>query len=329
MKFMDDSSCSQGVVYQRTSGCYIVHSQGRSISCSLAARLRISAHTGAPDAWEELPYNPHVSPVAIGDEVYFRENGSANGQITAILARRNRLSRRSAVPMPGAHAFEQIIVANLDQVLPVFAAANPQPKWNMLDRYLVSAESQDLPARICITKLDLAQDENGRVDAELLEVVERYRSIGYPVILVSVVTGEGLAEVRDALQGRTSVLVGKSGVGKSSLLNALQPGLGLRVGAVSQQTGKGKHVTTGLQMFPLDFGGAIVDTPGVREFGLWETAEDDLAMYFPEMRPFVGCCKFGLDCSHNEEPGCAVRRAVNAGQISPYRYQSYLRLRDD
>ncbi len=314
---------------QRTSGCYTVQSGERTVNCGLAARLRLGLDPEDPDDWMELPHNPHVSPVAVGDRVLFRENGGERALITAILARRNRLSRRTAVPMPGAHAFEQIIVANLDQVVPVFAAADPAPKWNMLDRYLVSAESQNLPALVCITKLDLVQDAQGKVSSELLEAVERYQRIGYPVLLVSAHSGQGMDDIRAALQGRVSVLVGKSGVGKSSLLNALQPGLGLRVGAVSQQTGKGRHVTTNAGMFPLDGGGAIVDTPGVREFGLWESAGEDLALFFPEMRPLIGKCKFGLDCSHNEEPGCAVRRAVNAGQISPYRYQSYLRLRED
>jgi ribosome biogenesis GTPase len=115
-------------------------------------------------------------------------------------------------------------------------------------------------------------------------------------------------------------------VGKSSLLNALEPGLGLRVSAVSEYTGKGRHTTTHLEMFMLEYGGAIIDTPGVREFGLWDVAEDDLALFYPEMRPYVGRCRFGLDCRHDEEPGCAIRKAVMDGQISPRRYQSYLRL---
>jgi ribosome biogenesis GTPase len=221
----------------------------------------------------------------------------------------------------------------------VFAAANPAPKWNMLDRYLASTESLDLPALIVITKLDLLQAADGSTETELGTIVEEYRQIGYPVLLTSSVTGEGLDELRQALRGRVSVLVGKSGVGKTALLNALQPGLGLRVNAVSQVTGKGKHTTTYLEMFPLEFdnhepsdtnfGGSIVDTPGVREFGLWDVNEDDLALFFPEMRPFVGHCKFGLDCQHNEEPGCAIRKAVATGRISPRRYQSYIRLKEE
>jgi ribosome biogenesis GTPase / thiamine phosphate phosphatase len=246
-----------------------------------------------------------------------------------VLPRRNKLARRSAVPMPSARPFEQVIVANVEQVVPVFAAAKPVPKWHLLDRYLVSAESAGLDALICITKVDLVQDETGRLNEEIETAAETYRNIGYRVILASSVTGQGLPELKQALQERVSVLLGKSGVGKTSLLNALQPGLGLRVNEVSRVTGKGKHTTTHLEMFPLEFGGAIVDTPGIREFGLWDVDEEDLAHFFPEMRPYLGSCRFGLDCSHNEEPGCSIRKAVSAGKISPFRYQSYMRLKLD
>jgi ribosome biogenesis GTPase len=144
-------------------------------------------------------------------------------------------------------------------------------------------------------------------------------------VLTSAFTGKGIDELRRELSNRISVFVGKSGVGKTALLNALQPGLGLRVREVNQVTGKGKHTTTNLEMFPLESGGAIVDTPGTREFGLWQF-EDDLALLFPEMRPLVGKCRFGVDCQHDEEPGCAIRKAVMQGQINPRRYQSYLLL---
>jgi ribosome biogenesis GTPase len=205
----------------------------------------------------------------------------------------------------------------------------------MLDRYLVSAEAAGLPALVCITKLDLVQEPGGGADNDIAAEVDVYRRAGYPVVLVSARTGQGLDELRAALRGRISVFLGKSGVGKTSLLNALEPGLGLRVNAVSQVTGKGKHTTTHLEMFPLDLEGtgrteaAIVDTPGVREFGLWDVDETDLALFFPELRPYLGHCRFGLDCSHDEEPGCAVRKAVVGGEISPRRYQSYLRLMVD
>jgi ribosome biogenesis GTPase len=268
----------------------------------------------------------HVDPIAIGDRVRFTpfaEAGQDRGMITEVLPRLSKLSRPA--PVPGQRVFEQVIVANVDLVLPVFAIADPTPKWGLLDRYLVSAESSKLPVLIVITKLDLAW-KNPDFDSDL----EAYRHCGYPIQLVSANTGEGIAEFKQALRGKTSVLVGKSGVGKTSLLNAIQPGLGLRVKAVSNgEQGKGRHTTTHLEMFRLDpdSGGAIVDTPGMREFGLWEVSGEDLAYLFPEMAGYVGQCKFGLSCSHDVEPGCAIRKAVMAGAISPHRYKSYMNLR--
>ncbi len=322
-----DNGDGQGIVFQKNLGQYSVHSNGREIACALSSRLhkQLSYPTAAPSslrrAVQSVRELDQVDPVAIGDVVRFVDAGESRGMITEILPRRNKLSRPATTP--GQRVFEQVIVANADQVVPVFAAASPTPKWALLDRYLVAAEAAGLPALICITKTDLAGQ-----DTELEAAIAEYRRIGYRVQLVSAVTGEGLDEIKRSLQERVSVLVGKSGVGKSSLLNAIQPDLGLRVKAISRgKGGKGMHTTTRLEMFRLDGGGAIVDTPGIREFGLWDVDEEDVALFFPEMRPLVGRCKFGLDCRHDEEPGCAIRKAVMRGEISPYRYQSYLKLR--
>jgi ribosome biogenesis GTPase / thiamine phosphate phosphatase len=305
---------SIGTVYKKATASFTVRIDDRPITCSVAMRLR-----------KELD-----EEIVVGDEVEVDITDQTSGQIVDVLPRRNKLARRSAVPMPSARPHEQVIVSNIDQVVPVFSAANPPPRWNMLDRYLVSAESAELPSIICISKVDLAVRDDGKVkDAELLKEVEVYRKIGYPVVIVSSFTGEGLDEIKAVLKDKISVMVGKSGVGKTSLLNALQPGLGLRVNEVSKVTGKGQHTTTHMEMFPLPWGGAIVDTPGVREFGLWDVEEDDLALYFPEMAPFVGQCKFGLNCQHDEEPGCAVRKAVMSGIVSPRRYKSYMRLKEE
>jgi ribosome biogenesis GTPase len=322
-----------GVVYKKTIANYHVFTGEEMVSCALSSRLRknLIYPTANPSSVrhsvrlvEEIK---HVDPVAIGDQVRFIRASDGTGLINEILPRRNYLARATATPMPGAHAFEQVIAANVDLVVTVLSAARPAPKWNLLDRYLVSAESLDLPALICITKWDLIQAGDAESVTELNAEIEEYLRIGYPVVTTSVVTGEGLEDLKDALQGRISVLVGKSGVGKTSLLNKLQPDLGLKVREVSRVNGKGKHTTSHLEMFPLDFDGAIIDTPGTREFGLWEISEDDLAFYFPEMRPYLGRCKFGLDCQHDEEPGCVLRKAVMAGKISPRRYQSYMRLK--
>jgi ribosome biogenesis GTPase len=316
------------------TGHYYVNTGDRLVACSISSRLHkqlgmVRTETGKAGRQEytrQVKTLDNADPVAVGDQVKFMEATGGSGMIVEVLPRQTKLARRSAVPRPSAHAFEQVIVANVDQVVPVFAAASPAPKWHLLDRYLVSAEASGIPALICITKLDLVQDGEDGLDGEIAEVVAEYRRIGYPVVLVSVISGLGIAEMKEALRGKTSVLLGKSGVGKTSLLNALQPGLGLRVNEVSRVTGKGKHTTTHLELFSLDSGGAIVDTPGIREFGLWEVDGHDLANYFPEMRPYIGKCRFGLDCRHDEEPGCAIRKAVTLGQISPFRYQSYIRL---
>ncbi len=318
-----------GVVFRKTLGHYTVHTHGRDIDCELSSLLRkqliypIADPTSMRHRVMAVHEIEHIDPVAIGDQVRFVESDPGRGMIVEILPRHTRLSR--AMPVPGQRVFEQVIVANADQVVTVFAAASPTPKWGLLDRYLVTAEAAGLPSLIVITKADLAA-QNRELDSDL----EPYRRIGYTILQVSSHTGEGLTQLREALRGRSSVLVGKSGVGKTSLLNALQPELGLRVKAVGLGTdGKGRHTTSHLQMFELDFGGRLVDTPGMREFGLWDIAPDELADLFPEMTEYVGQCKFGLSCQHENEPGCAIRKAVTAGKVSPYRYKSYLNLRGE
>ncbi len=309
-KLIDPQTNDCGVVIRKTNNSYLIETSSGTLTCGVAGRLKKEAR---------------ADPVVIGDVVRWIEIGPAAGQIVEVLPRRNQLARRSAVPMPSAHAHEHIIAANVDQIVAVLAAANPRPAWNLLDRYLVSAEAADIPAVICLTKMDLVE---GKLEAEEIRaVMTEYQAIGYPVILTSAVTGAGLNELEATLRDRLSVFVGKSGVGKTSLLNALEPGLGLRAQETSRSTGKGRHTTTHFEMFLLASGGSIIDTPGIREFGLWNVEQDDLALFFPEMRPLVGTCKFGLDCEHDQEPGCAIRRAVSAGTISPYRYQSYLKLK--
>jgi ribosome biogenesis GTPase len=318
-----------GIVFRKTLGHYTVHTNGREIDCTLSSLIHkqlifpTADPTSLRHAVQEVREIDHVDPVAIGDRVRFVDAGDGHGMIVEILPRDSKLSRPA--PVPGQRVFEQVIVSNADLIVPVFSAANPTPKWGLLDRYLVSTEAAGLPALIVINKLDLAW-KNPALDEE----VEVYRRIGYAVLLVSAVTGEGMEELKQTLQGKLSVFVGKSGVGKTSLLNALQPGLGLRVKAVSNgEVGKGRHTTTHLEMFELDFGGTLVDTPGMREFGLWDITAEELADLFPEMAEFVGQCKFGLSCHHDREPGCAIRKGVMDGAISPYRYQSYMRLREE
>lgn len=319
---------SEGTVYKKTLGHYFVDIEGETVVCSISSRLRKELIYPIADASsvrqrvvdvEDLAV---VDPVAVGDRVRFLDNGDGSGMIVDVLPRRTQLVRRA----PGPKPLEQVIVANVDQIVTVFSAAQPKPKWNLLDRYLVAAEAAGLPTLICITKLDLVKRHAKY--RQLQESMNLYQRIGYPVILTSSVENEGLAEMREALRHRLSVFVGKSGVGKTTLLNALQPGLGLRVKEISQQTGKGKHTTSHLELFELDSGGRVVDTPGMREFALWDLDGADLAALFPEMAPYLGQCRFGASCSHTHEPGCAIKEAVAVGEIAERRYESFVRMQD-
>lgn len=313
-----------GTVVRKYLGAYHVQLGDQLVKCEISSRLRkeLVYPTADPSslrhAVREVKEIRMVDPVAVGDEVRILELQDGSGYIQEVLPRRSKLVRLSA----GRKPLEQVIVANLDQVVMVFAVAQPTPKWNLLDRYLVSAESAGLRAVICLTKKDLLLEG----DYEVAQAIECYRQIGYPVILTSAVEGEGIAEFRAHVSGRFSAMIGKSGVGKTTLLNAMQPGLGLRVNEISRATGKGRHTTSNLEMYRLVGGGNLVDTPGMREFGLWEIDGTDLAWLFPEMRSFIGKCRFGLDCSHTHESDCAIQEAVDRGEVSAMRYQSYLRL---
>ncbi len=273
-----ESNDDTGVVFRKTLGHYTVHNNGREVDCTLSSLIHknLIYSTADPASMrrrvQDVREIEHVDPVAIGDRVRYVEAGEGRGMIVEILPRLSWLSRPA--PVPGQRVFEQVIVSNADQVIPIFSVASPTPKWGLLDRYLVAAEAASLPALIVITKLDLAW-KNPQLEQDL----DVYRRIGYPIQLVSSVTGEGMDGLKSALHGKTSVLVGKSGVGKTSLLNALQPGLGLRVKAVSSgELGKGRHTTTHYEMFELDFAGRLVDTPGMREFGLWDIQAGELAI---------------------------------------------------
>ena len=231
--------------------------------------------------------------------------------ITGVEARSSLMARRT----PGGRG-ERPVAANVDQVVVVTAAADPAPVEQLIDRLLVVAEANALPALVVVNKVDLAQA--GAVSAHLA-------AAGYPVLETVARTGAGLEALRSRLVGRTSVLTGPSGAGKSSLLNAIEPGLGLRVGEVSAKVRRGRHTTTTAVLVPIGEGGFVVDTPGFSEVGIWSVEPGELAGLFPEFRARAAGCRFG-DCRHRHEPGCAVRAAVDAGAIPASRHASYLAL---
>lgn len=258
-----------------------------------------------------------VMKIAVGDEVEVEQDlPSGAWAISAIHPRKSKLARRE----PGSGYGERVVAANVDQVIVVFAAAKPEPHTRMLDRFLVIAEANELVSRVVVNKVDLVPEADAR------QTFADYERAGYAVHYTSTKTRAGLDALHDSLAGLSSIFSGPSGVGKSSLLNAMFPGLNLRIGEISESVNKGRHTTVGAVMHPLPDGGYVVDSPGLREVGMWHLAAGELDRCFPEFRPHLGDCRFG-DCSHLVEPGCAVRDAVEAGTISAARYDSYARLR--
>ncbi|MBK8417886.1 MAG: ribosome small subunit-dependent GTPase A [Anaerolineales bacterium] len=252
---------------------------------------------------------------ALGDYVQIELLADGSGAIETVEERKQAIVRLDPRPQG---IYQQVLLANADQAVFVFACANPNPKFRMLDRFLVITEKQKIPAVIIANKTDLVDNAK-----ELFRV---YESIGYRVIYTSTKTRTGLDELKAQLQNKISALAGPSGVGKSSLLNEVQAGLGLAVNEISSAMNKGRHTTVTRQMFALDGGGYVADTPGWKSLALWDTEAEEIDAYFPDLRDLVPQCQFS-DCSHKHEPGCAVLAALKTGTIHPERYDSYLRLR--
>ena len=260
-----------------------------------------------------------LQPV-VGDLVEFEPTALGEGVITAILPRESVFSRRAAGPKGTWR--EQVLAANIDQVLVVFAVAEPPPHTRALDRFLVVAEFNELDALIVANKVDLTGVEAARA------VFGVYERAGYPVWYASAREQSGLEGLAEQLAEKITLVAGPSGVGKSSLLNALAPGLDLRTGEISHAMNKGRHTTVVGSLHPLPGGGFVADTPGLRELGPWDLPPEDLDFCYREFRPFLGACRFA-DCLHRDEAGCAVRSAMERGQIDAGRYDSYLRLLAD
>ncbi|MBT8461672.1 MAG: ribosome small subunit-dependent GTPase A [Gemmatimonadetes bacterium] len=287
-----------GRVLQFTAGVYRIHTPGGTYDCSLRGRAK-------RDAGER---------VVVGDLVTLEQLEDGSCRITEVLPRHSRLSRHSM-----AKRREQVLAANVDQVAAVFSLARPEPDVRLLDRLLAVAELHDLPAVIVMNKADLAGDVG--VPPE----IAAYSEIGYPVLCTCATTGAGIPDLQERLAGRITVFTGPSGVGKSSILNAIMPELDLRVGTVGEKTGKGKHTTSAGLLIPLTDGGYLADTPGIQYFEPAGVDPADLAHAFREFRPLVEHCRFA-DCRHRAEPGCAVIEAVTDGSIAEHRHVSYLSL---
>ncbi len=292
-----------GLVIKAQSGFFTVRTDQGDYVCQLRGRLKKGPRTG--------------DLVAIGDQVKITPLDAQNGVIEAILPRTRAIVRLD--PRPRG-VYRQILLANPDQVLFTFACAQPDPRLRMLDRYLVIAEKQKVPPVIVANKVDLVGMEAAR------RIFGLYESIGYRVLYTSAAEKLGIDALRSLLAGKLSALAGPSGAGKSSLLNAMQPGLGLAVREISTAMKKGRHTTVVRQLIPLEEGGYVADTPGWKSLALWDTEPEEVDAYFPEIAPLVADCQFS-DCTHTHEPGCAVRAALEAGEIAQQRYESYLRMR--
>lgn len=294
-------SFTRGLIIKAQSGFFTVETGLGLIVCQLRGKLKQGRAAG--------------DIAAIGDRVGITVLADGSGVIEEVEKRKQAIVRLD--PRPQGE-YQQVLLANADQAVFVFACAHPKPKLRMLDRFLVIAEKQHVPAVIVANKIDLVKDAR--------KIFGLYEPLGYRVIYTSTQTGAGIEELHGVLKNKISALAGPSGVGKSSLLNAIQPGLGLAVNEISAAMGKGKHTTVTRQMFPLAGGGYVADTPGWKSLALWDTEPEEMEAYFPELRDLVQHCQFS-DCTHTHEPKCAVIAAVKDGRVHPERFDSFLRLR--
>lgn len=290
-----------GKVLKATRKTYNVAVDGRILSCTVRGKL--------------IQDTSEYGSVKVGDNVEVTLVSDREGVIEKILPRKSQLSR-----VIESRAYqEHIVAANIDRVLIILSTRNPAFKSGLLDRYLVITEKNNLQAFICINKIDLADP------GEFYPYRDYYSSIGYPVYFTSALTGEGIEELSRILKDGVTALVGHSGVGKSSIIKAIEPELDIKIARISERTHKGQHTTTAVELFPLSNGGFVIDTPGIRELGFWGIYKKDLADYFIEFKQLAPECQFA-DCTHLHEPGCAVKQAVEEGRIFRERYRNYLNI---
>ena len=292
-------------VVRATGSWYDVLHDGETVRCRIRGRLRLKGVRS-------------TNPVVVGDEVACEADEGGDYVIADILPRRNYVIRRASNLSKESH----ISAAYVDQALLMVSLRSPETPTEFVDRFLVTCEAYKVPVTILLSKLDL---QDAEAVAEFRAV---YEGAGYRVLEVSVREGRGVEEVRELLAGRTTLVSGNSGVGKSTLIQAIDPSLDIRTGEISESHHKGRHTTTFSTMYPLAGGGAVIDTPGIKGFGLIDIDEAELWHYFPEMMRVAPACRF-YNCTHTHEPGCAVTEAVKAGEIAWPRYESYLKIRDE
>ncbi len=299
-----------GLVIKNTGSWYVVLTDdGREVPCKVKGNFRLKGQRT-------------TNPVAVGDRVEIVANPDNTGLIKAVEPRRNYIIRRASNLSKESH----IIAANLDQAMLIVTLAHPTTSTTFIDRFLATAEAYQVPAIIAINKVDLLDEPD---DRELLEAVTHlYRSIGYTVLHVSAKSGQGIDALRGCLCDKVTLLSGNSGVGKTTIINDLLPGLDLRTAAISDIHDTGMHTTTFSAMFPLPEGGWIIDTPGVKGFGTIDFQREEVAHFFPEIFAIGRECRFG-NCTHTHEPGCAVLQALDEHRIAASRYASYLSILDD